>query len=529
MTTRRRLLQSLAAGAGAAALPHRGEASETGGVVPVPGRDPIDDTSQEYLSFRLGAAEAPLPDPLDFGVGFNWFDHLGSGGLYARNAGYPLDAPVYPDLADAAAWGEIRLALDEMKPGFIRFGLPPDPHVAPDGSFRPGTVHLARLAWLDQWASRSGCTILLDTFLVPAAHEFPVPAGLVPGTVCNMAAKDNGAYAQRFVAPLLRHVVKDLRLESVRWFNPVNEPMEYGVYRTPEGGPEVYGHYVGMYRQMRAALDRAGVPRERVGLVGCDTFSERFLFLPEQAAGGIDIDPFVDLYSIHFYNLRFDTLPPSEGSWTRPIGDLMADTARQVRYCRARGKRLIAAEMGTFYFGWRMNDPAGVASADATLTVAEGVVHGMNAGLGAFGFWSFMNPNDIDGWFGIVGLDERQKLQRTRHPWGVYGLLSRHARPGSRVYPLHAQPARNLSVVHGTALVAPSGERTILLVSDERAQRARLEVHLPEPLRATRWTRVTTDRVRLQQPLPDLVPDDPAKLPVVVNPMSLTVLTAPAR
>jgi hypothetical protein len=137
-------------------------------------------------------------------------------------------------------------------------------------------------------------------------------------------------------------------------------------------------------------------------------------------------------------------------------------------------------------------------------------------------------PNDIDGWFGIVGLDEKKKLQRTRHPWGVYGLLSRHARPGSKVFLLHSQPARNLNVVHGTALVAPSGERTILLVSDERAQRARLELLLPEPLRAKRLSRVTTDRVRLRQPLPAIEPADPSKLPVVVNPMSLTVLTAPA-
>mgnify|MGYP001071415711 CR=1 FL=1 len=179
MTTRRRLLQSLAAGTAIAALPGSGEAAETGGVKPVPGRDPIDDVSQDYMAFRLAAAEAPLPDPLDFGVGFNWFDHLGSGGLYARNPGYPLDAPVYPDLADGAAWAEIRLALDEMRPGFIRFGLPPDPHCAADGSFRPGTVHLRRLAWLDGWARRNGCTVLLDTFLVPAAHEFPVPANVL--------------------------------------------------------------------------------------------------------------------------------------------------------------------------------------------------------------------------------------------------------------------------------------------------------------------------------------------------------------
>lgn len=527
MTSRRRLLQSLPAVAGAALAARPALAWRTGGVRPVAGRDPIDDPAQDWPAFRL-AAGGPLPDPLAFGVGFNWFDHLGSGGLYARNAGYPLDTPVYPDLADEAAWAEIRLALDEMRPGLIRFGLPPDPHCGADGSFRAGTVHLARLAWLDGWARRNECTLLLDPFLVPAAHEFPLPADLPPGSVCNMAARDNEAYATRFVAPLLRHVVRDLGLESVRLFNPVNEPMEYGVYRTPEGGPNVVRHYVDMYRQMRLALDRAGVPRERLGLVGCDTFTPRTLFLPEQMARGIDIDPFVDAYSVHYYSLRLDALPPSEGSWTSPIGDLMRDTARQAAYCRERGKRLIAAEIGTFYYGWRLNDPAGVASADATLTVAEGVVRGMNAGLGAFGFWSFMNPDDIDGWFGVVGLDERGKLRRSRHPWGTYGLPSRHARPASRVFPLSVVPGRNLVPVHGTALVAPGGERTILLVHDEGSRRARVEIDLPEPLRAPTWQRVSTDRVRIQETLPALEPRDPARLGLVLNPFSLTVLHAPA-
>jgi hypothetical protein len=341
-----------------------------------------------------------------------------------------------------------------------------------------------------------------------------------------MAPADNAAYARRFVAPLLEHVVKDLGLESVRLFNPVNEPMEYGVYQTPPGGPDVYRHYVDMYRQMRLALDAAGVPRERLGLVGGDTYTHRVLFLPEQMARGIDLDPFVDLYSVHFYSLRLDTLPPSEGSWTRPIADLMSDTARQVDYCRQRGKRLLAPEIGTFYYGWRYNDPAGCASPDATLTVAEGVIRGINAGLGAFAFWSFMNPNSIDGWWGVVGLDERKKLARSRHPYGVYGLLSRHVRPGSKVYPLGVVPGRNLTPVHATALVAPSGERTILMVNDEPARRCRVEIALPEPLRAARWERVTTDRVRLQEPLPAVTPADPARLTVVLNPFSLTVLRA---
>ena len=37
---------------------------------------------------------------------------------------------------------------------------------------------------------------------------------------------------------------------------------------------------------------------------------------------------------------------------------------------------------------------------------------------------------------------------------------------------------------------------------------------------------MTTDRVRIQQPLPAIEPASPASVPVVLNPMSLTVLTA---
>jgi hypothetical protein len=524
MPTRRRALQSLAP-ASLAALAPRALGAQTGGVRPVPGRDPIDDVAQDHVSYRLEAGGL-LPQPLAYGVGVNWFDHLGSGGTYARYDRYPLDSPIYPDLADTSAWAEIRRALDDMRPGFIRFGLPPDAHVARDGSFVAGTVHLKRLQWLDDWAGRNGSTILLDPFLIPRFYEFPVPPSSDGSTNCNMAAADNTAYAERFVAPLLRHVTKDLGLASVRLFNPVNEPMEYGVYQTPAGGPDVYRHYVDMYRAMRLALDRAGVPRERVGLVGGDTYTHRTLFLPEQMARGIDLDPFVDAYSVHFYSLRFDALPPSEGSWTSPIGDLMSLTARQVDYCRERGKRLLAPEMGTFYYGWRLNDPAGVTTPEATLTVAEGVVRGMNVGLAAFGFWSFMNPNDVDGWFGIVGLDAQKKLTRTPQTWGVYGLLSRHARPGSTVYPLRLNPGRNLSPVHGTALVAPTGEKTVLLVYDDTTRRARVDLQLPPALRAKRWERVTTDRVRIQQPLPAIEPGSPASVPVVLNPMSLTVLTA---
>ena len=112
--------------------------------------------------------------------------------------------------------------------------------------------------------------------------------------------------------------------------------MEYGVYRTPRTAPTSTGTTWRCTARCGRRSTAPG-PAGARGLVGCDTYSERFLFLPEQTAGGIDIDPFVDLYSVHFYNLRFDPLPPSEGSWTRPIGDLMAETTRQVATAASAG------------------------------------------------------------------------------------------------------------------------------------------------------------------------------------------------
>ena len=113
--------------------------------------------------------------------------------------------------------------------------------------------------------------------------------------------------------------------------------MEYGVYRTPEGGPDVYRHYVDMYREMRSPSTAPACRASGSGSSGGDTYTHRVLFLPEQMARGIDLDPFVDAYSVHFYSLRFDTLPPSEGSWTSPIGDLMSSPARQVPTAASAG------------------------------------------------------------------------------------------------------------------------------------------------------------------------------------------------
>jgi hypothetical protein len=154
-------------------------------------------------------------------------------------------------------------------------------------------------------------------------------------------------------------------------------------------------------------------------------------------------------------------------------------TAKLVRYCRARGKRLLAAEIGTFYYGWRNGDPAGACSLDAVLTVAEAVIRGMKIGLDAFAFWCLFNPNTVDGHWRIIGI-ENGELVRSEYSSAVYGCLSRHARPGATVIPLQAatQP-RSVCPLHAVALENGPGGRVVFMVNDHPDEFVQMGITLP--------------------------------------------------
>jgi hypothetical protein len=470
-------------------------------------------------------ALSPLTYKLDMGIGFNWFDYLGMGGTYARWDRYPLTDKVYPELDDASGWAAVRLALDELKPRFIRFGLPPNPHVDANGTFMSDTVHMKRLVWLNNWAEDNGCTIWLDTFTMPHYYEFPLNERT--GLCLNMAAEDNEAYARRFVVPLLKYIVNEAKLQAVKWFNPINEPMEYGVYEAPVDGPNLMAHYVDMYRNMRSALDEAGISRERIGLVGIDNvdydYFKRALDLLE---AGVDLDPYVDAYSIHYYTLRFDYL--QKGTPNSLIMDQL--TAQLADYAHKRNKPLYSGEIGTFHYGKHDGDPAGAASCDACLTVAEGVIRGMNQGVGAFAFWCLMNPNTVDGWWSIFQVKEGHLL-RSMYPYHIYGLLTRYAEPGATIYPLQPSVVNPLSDIHesghvfGTLLEDQQGRLTILLVNNHPTDRFQTWIELPGHMADRSWDVITTDRVRLSEALPPIAQQE-TFLSFVLNPFSLTVLRA---
>jgi hypothetical protein len=272
---------------------------------------------------------------------------------------------------------------------------------------------------------------------------------------------------------------------------------------------------------MRLALDEAGVNRQRIGLVGVDHTSPTQMTMAELLERTPSIDPYVDAYTVHYYYLRFDHYAPRpKNAPTAPIEDAMdRQTAALVRLCQRRQKPLWAVEIGTFYNGWRSGDPAGAASLDTTLIVAEAVIRGLNIGLDGFAFWSLFNPNTIDGHWAIIGVD-RGRIVRHGWPWKVYGTITRLIRPGSEVIPL--QPAdfdTELPYLHAVALRHVQGSRAVLVVNDHPSQPGEATFELPSGFGALPRRRLTINGAGVQAVVNPGIPRD------IIAPMTFCVFT----
>ncbi len=469
-----------------------------------------------------------------YGFGYNWFDFYGMGGGYAGETElYPLATPVYPAISDKHGWEAVREGLDLLNPGIIRFGLPTDPLVGDrPGELNTKSIHFKRLEKVARWAAKKNCTVLLDTFLIPTKYGFSVPRE--HGRWTNMAPRDNRIYARKFIQPLLRHVVDELGLSAVKLFNPVNEPgFTGGAFQTPGNQPDAHRHYVEMYRQMREAIEADARLRDNIGLVGMDVVGPDafFAFHSRMENLGIDLDPYVELYSVHYYWHRFDWAPPCEHVHTEPLAKVMDEmTPRMTEHCRARGKRLIAAELGNGYFGWSWKqkpgaDDTGHAKPESVLLTAETAVRGLNAGLCGVIFWSFFSPDNIDGEWSIMAV-KNGRLVKQGHKWHLYRLLSNAIRPGDSCFPLvvteSSPPNRHL---HGSFFMA-ADRQTFLIINDSWCDGWNVRIKLDKTGTLSPVTKTVKDTLRTACTTSRLIPKRDSNgeyLEDIVMPMSLTV------
>jgi len=460
---------------------------------------------------------------LQYGVGFNWNDSFGTD---------DEGNPTYPDLKDKAGWSAVMESLDELMPGIIRFLLPPTDCVGKSpGTIQTDNPHLERLQRVATWAAKNGCTILLDTYEIPRKYQFEEGDVEREKKKTNqwmlMAARDNDEYATEFIAPLMKHVLLERKLTAVKLYNVYNEPLQYGPFSTPNNQPDPFVHYVNMYRAIQAALRKAGVYPELIRLAGGECIHPSRFPALDFLSRGVDIDPYLDIYTIHYYFHRFDWMSPVP-FLEDALGESMdRQTPKLVDYCQRRGKALLAAELG-----WYPNDGdpmptdrLGSSRHHAALTNAETMIRGMNAGLTGFALWTIFNPGNIDGAWETVRV-RGGKLYHAEHLYPTYRLFTRHARPGSLIYPLKPE-AREWpwQYAHATALLTPDDKAVAYVVNDNLTESRRIKLVLPQRWAGRSLRRVVKDEVRLGVDSGTLQPQIEGKNSVLedlLTPMSLT-------
>jgi hypothetical protein len=433
---------------------------------------------------------------LRFGVGFNWVDR------------FPVDgpAPVYPALDDKAGWDAVRAALDELRPGFLRFWIETDACVgdAP-GRIKTSAPTFDRAQIVSDWVEKTDCTLLLDTSHVPKQFQFEQTATEKKASesqpFLEMAAKDNRAFTRDFIVPLLRHILVDRKMNGFKYYNAYNEPLQYGPFSTPNNAPDPYVHYVDMYREIQTQLKAAGLYPDRIRLAGVEAIEPSAFPALQFLARGVDIDPYIDMYTIHYYFHRLDWMNPVPFLPETVENAIDRGTPPLVDYCKRRGKPLMAAEIG-----WYANDndpypmptdPLASSRHQATLITAENMVRGINAGLTGFGIWSLFNHGAFDGAWQVISY-RKGRIEKAEHPYAMYRLFSRYARPGSRVFPLAVEQREwPWQYVYATSLLTPEDKTVVYAVNDHLGESRRIHLRLPAAWAGRRLRKIVKDNERL--------------------------------
>jgi len=449
---------------------------------------------------QLLRAPAEAAFRLRHGIGFNWFDPACYGRVGKDAEGYPS----CPDLNDRAGWEAVSDALNDLRPGILRFWLNYNECVGETpGAINKQAVTLERLTRLDSWAVKNGCTVMLDTVLIPERFKFPMGPREAEEHKKNewvsMAPRDNAQYVREFLVPVLKHVLDERRLASVKLFNILNEPLQYGQFATPDNRPDPFAHYVELYRELAAQARHAGLGPDRLHIAGVDAIHPSAFPVYEFLANGKDIDPYLDLYTIHYYFHRFDWMAPTPTGEQTLQESIDRQTTRLARYCASRGKPLLASEVG-----WFLNDgPSGPRDTlapsrhHAAMITAETVIRGMNAGLSGAALWSLINPGTFDGAWQTIWI-HNGRLGKAQHLYPMYRLLTRYARPDSRVFPLTPEEQEApWQYVHGTALLTPQSQGVIYLVNDNLVETRSVRLALPGSWSGKRLRRFIKDSARM--------------------------------
>ncbi|HEY3323763.1 MAG TPA: hypothetical protein VGP72_25150 [Planctomycetota bacterium] len=463
------------------------------------------------------------------GIGIVWCDAFGMGGERGMGqVNMPLNTTCIPLLDDEKNWTLLLEELTLLKPGCIRFLLPPDGFITKRGTMDFDSAHFDRLERLNAWASANGASIILDTLYVPRHLQVKGEKDSEPDdwALDNRAAASPAAFAGHFAGPLLDYCISERGWTQIRYYSPVNEPLYGGVFSNPKDN--VFHSYAALLSALRQELiDRDLVP-QRLAILGPETPSIQDWPIPEFHSVGVDPDPLLDAYSQHEYFARFDTDEPNANGMSIPMTELLnRHLVPHVNYARAKGKSLIVTELGHTYYGSGRGDPNGPSTHEAFVLDAEFVVRALPLGAGAVLRWSFLNPGDIDGrWQFIETADG--SYRRVENTFYGYASIMRYVRPHSDVLDLHTESTFHpWPHIYACALrKMPQGDFSLLVVNNHPSEQVELTLKIPTAFRAKKINIIRTDRTLKHHKIGEIKRDSKtSQLSDKLPPLSLSVYT----
>ncbi len=436
------------------------------------------------------------------GIGLVWNDAFGMGGdTGAGRKDYPLDTPTYPLLSDEERWKILLHDLSCLKPGWIRFMLPPEGITTKRGTIDTDSVHFERLAKVNAWAQAAGASIALDLCLIPRHLQMrgPDPAG--GWAKANKAPADVDLYSRTFVRPVVSFLIEEMRLDQLRYISLVDEPFEGGAFHAP--GADAFALHAAAHRAVRRDLAQRGFVPQRLQMTGPGTRSPVCWPIPDFHARGLDLDPYLDAYDEHCYVARLDRLPPCGNDDSIPMDVLTRHfLGPHAAYAARRNKPFFLSAIGTTYYGWRKGDRYGPSTHEAFITEAELIIRSMPLGVGGYLRYCFLNPGDIDGAWQLVDTADGS-YRRCGHTFYGYANLCRYARQNSEVLAVETSSSgEKPGNVHACALRKVGGQLTILVVNDHECESATVELRPARAFASRKLQRIMTSRAVWHEPGP---------------------------
>ncbi len=419
---------------------------------------------------------------------------------------------------DRRRWKQVLAALDDLHINWMRIGIIPTAEGAAWDDHRQAWdfdhPHFQALLIIARWASRRGCGLMFDPFVIPPSFQRFAKTGN------RFFAADPHDYARKLILPVAQFF-RRCKLDQFRYLGLLNE----NIWGPGKEGFAAVGEFYHLYKGVREVLDEAGFAS--LGLLGPSNLSSWEWPIADFIAAGLDPDPILAGYDQHLYLYHFDWINENAPDFMT-MSEMERYLRRYADYAHKRGKPMLITELGNMFAGrlfWGERDFEGPASHTSVLMDAELIVRGINAGVDGFLRWAFCVRPDRDGrWSLLENTADGMKPSPNVYP--LYRLLSRAAVRGARVYEGQTQIALgSFRYVFGTALTGPAGGGSVLILNDAPGKNLNIALDLPAPFRRKTLRRIVCDEMRKGEEMAPVPVSARGEAAVMLPGSSLTVLS----